>query len=54
MQALTPADREIVTLYLQGHTTAEISATVGRTMRTVRRVLERAKNRLAGMASGGR
>jgi RNA polymerase sigma-70 factor (ECF subfamily) len=47
MQALTPADREIVTLYLQGHTTAEISEQVGRTMRSVRRALERAKAKLA-------
>jgi RNA polymerase sigma factor (sigma-70 family) len=46
MQGLTPADQEILTLYLQGHTTAEISVLVGRTMRTVRRTLERARKRL--------
>jgi RNA polymerase sigma-70 factor (ECF subfamily) len=46
MQGLTPADREILTLYLQGHSTAEISALVGRTMRAVRRTLERARKRL--------
>src|SRR5262249_30569397 len=46
MQGLTPADQRILTLYLQGHTTAEISVLVRRTMRTVRRTLERARKRL--------
>jgi len=49
MQILTPTDREILSLYLQGHTTAEISARVGRTMRTVRRTLERVRKRLRPM-----
>jgi RNA polymerase sigma-70 factor (ECF subfamily) len=49
MQNLTPPDREILTLYLQGQTTAEISEHVGRTMRTVRRTLERVKKRLRSM-----
>jgi RNA polymerase sigma-70 factor (ECF subfamily) len=49
MKGLTPADRGILTLYLQGHTTAEIGALVGRSMRTVRRTLERARKRLRRM-----
>lgn len=40
MSRLDPTDQEILTLRLQGHTTAEIATTVGRSERTVFRVLD--------------
>jgi RNA polymerase sigma-70 factor (ECF subfamily) len=49
MQSLTPTDRHILTLHLQGYTAAEIAETVGRAMRTVRRVLDRIRHKLERM-----
>lgn len=43
MQRLTPRERAVATLRLQGHSVLEISARVGRTERTVERALERAR-----------
>jgi RNA polymerase sigma-70 factor (ECF subfamily) len=40
MRSLSPQEREILTLRLQGNSVAEISVEVGRTERTVYRVLE--------------
>jgi DNA-directed RNA polymerase specialized sigma24 family protein len=40
MARLEPTDQEILALRLQGHTTAEIAAAVGRSERTVFRVLD--------------
>lgn len=45
---LTPLQRRIVELRLQGHNLDEIAAQVERTERTVRRVLDEAKEWLAG------
>jgi RNA polymerase sigma-70 factor (ECF subfamily) len=44
--ALEGRERDIVTLALQGHTVEEISSQVGRTRRTVQRVLKRVKDEL--------
>jgi RNA polymerase sigma-70 factor (ECF subfamily) len=41
--------REIITLALQGYSHAEIGTQVGRTQRTVRRVLEQVRHRLQRM-----
>jgi RNA polymerase sigma factor (sigma-70 family) len=49
MRGLSASDREILTLHLQGHTTAEIGARIGRAMRTVRRSLDRTRHRLEAM-----
>jgi RNA polymerase sigma-70 factor (ECF subfamily) len=46
LAGLEPRERTIVTLALQGATVAEISAEVGRTRRTVQRVLARVKEHL--------
>jgi RNA polymerase sigma-70 factor (ECF subfamily) len=43
LKQLPPRDRDILTLHLQGHDIAAISAQVRRTERTVRRTLERAR-----------
>jgi RNA polymerase sigma factor (sigma-70 family) len=43
MSRLSPREREIATLRLQGHSVQEISVKVGRTERTVERALERAR-----------
>jgi RNA polymerase sigma-70 factor (ECF subfamily) len=43
MQRLTPREREVATLRLQGHSVHEISVRVGRAERTVERALERAR-----------
>jgi RNA polymerase sigma-70 factor (ECF subfamily) len=42
-------EREVLTLHLQAYTIYEISARVGRCARTVRRTLERVRNRLRRM-----
>lgn len=49
MQALDPREREILTLSLQGASTAEIAAEVQRSERTVRRVLEFVREELEKM-----
>lgn len=49
MQRLEGRERQILALSLQGLTTAEISAQVGRTERTVQRVLERVRKWLERM-----
>jgi RNA polymerase sigma-70 factor (ECF subfamily) len=49
MQRLEGRDRQILTLSLQGHNVAEISARIGRTERTVQRVLERIRKWLERM-----
>lgn len=41
LQQMTEQERQVATLCLQGYTTAEISADVGRSERTVQRILER-------------
>jgi len=46
LHGLEPREQEVVTLCLQGHTAAEISERVGRTERTVHRILERIRKRL--------
>jgi RNA polymerase sigma-70 factor (ECF subfamily) len=46
IQGLEGRERDIVTLCLQGWTVPEISARVGRTRRTVQRVLKRAQEHL--------
>jgi RNA polymerase sigma-70 factor (ECF subfamily) len=49
MRDLTERERSILALSLQGYTTAEISDQVGRTERTVQRVLQRVRRRLEQM-----
>ncbi|HEV3263104.1 MAG TPA: sigma-70 family RNA polymerase sigma factor [Gemmataceae bacterium] len=49
MQGLTAREQEIVRLSLQGYTSSEISARVGRTERTVQRQLKRVRQRLEAM-----
>jgi len=46
MRGLEDRERNMVLLSLQGYTVAEISDQVGRTRRTVQRVLERVRHRL--------
>jgi RNA polymerase sigma-70 factor (ECF subfamily) len=46
MHGLEAADREILTRHLQGYTHYEISGQVGRSARTVRRVIERVRKHL--------
>jgi len=46
LRGLEGPQREIVLLSLQGHTVAEVSAAVGRTRRTVQRVLREVRQRL--------
>ena len=48
---LDERDRRIATLALQGYSTAEISAQVARSTRTVQRVLERIRSQLAEAAA---
>jgi RNA polymerase sigma-70 factor (ECF subfamily) len=49
MRDLTPRERVILVLSLQGYSSSEISDQVGRTERTVQRVLERVRRRLEQM-----
>jgi RNA polymerase sigma-70 factor (ECF subfamily) len=49
MRGLVGRERDIVALSLQGYETAEISAQVGRTERTVQRVLKRVREDLERM-----
>jgi RNA polymerase sigma-70 factor (ECF subfamily) len=49
MRELTERERSILALSLQGYTTAEVSDQVGRTERTVQRVLQRVRRRLEQM-----
>ena len=49
LRELPPREQDIVSLSLQGHDTAEVSARVGRTERTVQRVLKRVRERLQEM-----
>jgi RNA polymerase sigma-70 factor (ECF subfamily) len=49
MEGLNPREREILTLSLQGYTTAEIGARVGRTERTVQRLLQRVRRHLEAL-----
>jgi RNA polymerase sigma-70 factor (ECF subfamily) len=53
MQDLNDREREMLALGLQGYAVPEISARVGRTERTVQRVLKRVRERLEDMQSGG-
>ena len=46
LEGLNERERQIVTLALQGAAVAEIAAEVGRTRRTVQRVLARVKEQL--------
>jgi RNA polymerase sigma-70 factor (ECF subfamily) len=46
MRGLSEEERSVLTLHLQGYTIAEIKARTGHAMRTVRRILERARNHL--------
>ncbi len=52
MQELAPRERDILALSLQGYTCGEISARVGRTERTVQRVLQRIRRRIEEMHEG--
>ena len=52
LQATEGRERAIVTLALQGGTVAEIAGQVGRTRRTVQRVLARIKDQLEQRAGG--
>ncbi len=49
MRGLDDREREVLALSLQGHTPAEISAKLGRTERTVYRLLARVRERLEGL-----
>jgi RNA polymerase sigma factor (sigma-70 family) len=49
MQGLTPREQEILDLALQSCSSAEISARVGRSERTVQRLLKRVRQRLETM-----
>jgi RNA polymerase sigma-70 factor (ECF subfamily) len=51
LEPLVPRDREILTLRLQGCEITEISAHVGRSERTVFRILERTRERLRSIES---
>jgi RNA polymerase sigma-70 factor (ECF subfamily) len=46
LRELTPAERPIIELSLQGYSTSEVSERLGRAERSVRRVRERVKQRL--------
>ncbi len=46
MSELDARDQQVLTLRLQGYTVPEISQQIGRTERTVQRILERIKDRL--------
>ena len=52
MRELAGREREMLALALEGCNVAEISARVGRTERTVQRVLKRVRERLEGMRGG--
>jgi RNA polymerase sigma-70 factor (ECF subfamily) len=51
MRALEPSQRQIFELRLQGYTLSEISGESGRSLRTVRRVLDRIKSHLERMCA---
>jgi len=53
MRGLEERERDILALSLQGYDTAEISAQVGRTERTVQRVLKRVREELEQMRDAG-
>jgi RNA polymerase sigma-70 factor (ECF subfamily) len=53
MRELNDREREILALALQGYAAPEISARVGRTERTVQRLLKRVRERLEQLQSGG-
>jgi RNA polymerase sigma-70 factor (ECF subfamily) len=46
LRELTPAERPIIELSLQGYSTSEVSEQLGRAERSVRRIRERVKHRL--------
>ena len=52
LRGLPEVERSIVALSLQGYTATEIKAEVGRTERTVQRVLERVRKRLERLRNG--
>jgi len=52
MRDLDGRERDMLALSLQGHDTAAISAEVGRTERTVQRVLKKVRERLEAMGAG--
>jgi RNA polymerase sigma-70 factor (ECF subfamily) len=49
MRGLVERDREVLTLHLQGYTIPEISTQVGRSERTVSRILDRVRKHLRRM-----
>lgn len=53
MAGMAPRERDILSLSLQGFTSAEISSRVGRTERTVQRLLKRIRSRLEEMHAIG-
>jgi RNA polymerase sigma-70 factor (ECF subfamily) len=53
LRGLEGYQRRIVELSLQGHTPAEVGAAVGRTQRTVQRVLKRVRDRLERLRAEG-
>jgi RNA polymerase sigma-70 factor, ECF subfamily len=52
LRELQPREQEVVTLSLQGYSVPDISQQVGRTERTVHRVLERVRKRLERLQPG--
>jgi RNA polymerase sigma-70 factor, ECF subfamily len=46
MEGLDPRGREVLALRLQGNSVTEISQQIGRTQRTIQRVLESVQRRL--------
>lgn len=53
LEILRPIDREILSLRIQSHTVDEISATTGRSRRTVERSLQKSRERLASLLLDG-
>ena len=53
MQSLDWRDRQILTLTLQGYSAEEVSSQINRSMRTVRRVLDRIRSNLESQCANG-
>ncbi|QDT04054.1 RNA polymerase sigma factor [Rubripirellula lacrimiformis] len=49
LETLRPLDREVLTLRIQGHSIDEISQSISRSHRTVERMLQKSRQRLADM-----
>jgi len=53
LDRLSPAHRQVVTLRAEGHEVAEIAGATGRSKRTVERLLQEARKKLAVLLEGG-